>query len=845
MSPEQDMGSPDAAGGATSLGATDLAEARRRVTEATGSGRCNAADLRRALVELHECWLTAKATEVGAGPESGIAIVAVGGLGRGELLPYSDLDLILLHDDLPPEHVAEVAEALWYPLWDANIPLDHSVRTVPETLRVFGEDITAALGLLEARHIAGDEELSKLLIGGVKQRWRTGVAGRFADIRTAATDRWRRAGDIAHRAEPDLKNGRGGLRDVQLLAALAMAQLTDSTASLRPQAPRSGPRAAYERLLDIRTELHRVARRPRELVRAQDADEIAAALRIGDRFDLARAISDSARTIGYAIDAGLRTAERSLPRRGLATLRRSPLRRPLDEGVVVHSGEIVLARTAIPSSDPALVLRVASASARTGLPIGASTLTRLADHAPELREPWPADALGDLLALLGAGHHMVDPIEALDRTGLWGRLLPEWDAVRDLPPRDAIHTWTVDRHLVETVAHASTMTTRVARPDLLLLGALLHDLGKGRGADHSVVGADLAMQIGNRLGLCRHDVAALSDMVRLHLLLPTMASRRDPDDPATAVEVAEKVGYDAVLLELLAALAEADSRATGPGVWSEWKASLIGGLVRRAASLIEGIPTVDDHPLSDDLVDLAGHGDFAVRYGSAPGRHTLTVTMVAPDRPGALSAMTGVLALGGLRALSATVRAHAGRAVDTFVVAPVFGRPPDAGLLRQQLKAAADGTLDLRARLDERETTSPIPPGQTFRPDGTEVPVGTGEAVPALFALAPPRVLWREAPPGAPAVIEVRTDDRVGLLSRIAAVIERHGGDVVFARVTTLGAAVVDTFGLTLPQDTAAARDALAVDVLSVCPPLAPAPGADDPDTATSSGAGRPGVPIS
>ncbi|GAA1480415.1 [protein-PII] uridylyltransferase [Gordonia sinesedis] len=838
------------------VAATDLAAARRRLTETAGAGRLDSAGLRQVLVDLHEFWLTRTATELGIGAHSGMAIVAVGGLGRGELLPHSDLDLILLHDELPPDRVSEVAEGLWYPLWDANIPLDHSVRTVPQALRVAADDITAALGLLEARHIAGDEDLSALLIGGVRQQWRIGIRDRFADVVSHAQDRWRRAGDIAHRAEPDLKNGRGGLRDVQLLGALSIAQLTDGMAGLRPDSPGAGPQVAYERLLDIRTELHRITGRSREQVQAQDADEIGAALRIGDRFDLARVISDSARTIGYSIDVGLRTAGNALPRRGLAKLRRSPIRRPLDEGVVEHNGEIVLARTAIPSKDPGLSLRVASASARTGLPISASTLSRLADYAPELREPWPAEALRDLLVLLGSGHHMVPPVEALDRTGLWGRLLPEWGAVRDLPPRDAIHTWTVDRHLVETAAYAGSMTTRVSRPDLLVLGALIHDIGKGRGADHSVVGAELGIQIGSRFGLWPQDVMTLSEMVRHHLLLPTMATRRDLDDPATAQEVVDKLGHSRVLLELLAALAEADSLATGPGVWGEWKASLIAELVRRAMRLMEGNPLPPPEQLSDELVALAEANDYAVQLTAGDGPHTYTAVMVAPDRPGILSKMAGVLALNGLRSHAATVRVHGDRAVNTFRVVPMFGSPPEAGLLRQQLIAALEGKIDVLARLIAREAESPIPtigtiattPGAVGSGTGPESPDdGAGHprtAVPALFAVAPPRVIWADAPGDGEVVMELRTDDRLGLLTRVTAVVERHHGNVRWATVSTLGNTVVDTFCLALPDDTPAAREALAADVIAVCPP--PQPRTDPGDGTTGrTGPGRSGVPIS
>jgi [protein-PII] uridylyltransferase len=192
-----------------------------------GQRQLDSVALRDALLDLHEFWLSTKATEIGITPTSGFAIVATGGLGRREFVPYSDLDLMLLHDNMPTDVVTQVAELLWYPLWDANIRLDHSVRTVPEALTVASEDISAGLAMLEVRHIAGDSELSQLLIGGARRQWRTGIGSRFDELVAHTQARWDRSGQIAHRAEPDLKCGRGGLRDVQLLNALAIAQLAD------------------------------------------------------------------------------------------------------------------------------------------------------------------------------------------------------------------------------------------------------------------------------------------------------------------------------------------------------------------------------------------------------------------------------------------------------------------------------------------------------------------------------------------------------------------------------------------------------------------------------------------
>lgn len=784
-------------------GAADLVRARNQLLDAgvPRRTRLGAESLRAALIDLYELWLSRKGAELGITGDSGVALVAVGGLGRREMLPYSDLDLVLLHEDtVPQEVVAEIADQLWYPLWDAHIPLDHSVRTVSQALRVAGDDLVAALGMLEARHIVGDVELSNLLIGGVRREWRTGIRSRFDELIAGARARWQRSGEIAHRAEPDLKNGRGGLRDIQLLDALAIAQLTDAMPGLGPDAPGGGLQQARRCLLDVRTELHRVAGRARDQLQAQDADEIGAALQIGDRFDLARALSDSARTVCYSVDVGLRTAGNALPRRGLARLRRIPVRRPLDEGVVEHAGEVVLARDARPPRDPGLVLRVAAVSAQTGLPMSATTLERLAEEAPELRKPWPRDALDDLLVLLGAGRGVIDAVEALDRTGLWGRILPEWGAVRDLPPRDPLHTWTVDRHLTETVAYAATLSTRVARPDLLALGALLHDIGKGRPEDHRVVGAELAARIGQRLGLWPSDVRTLRAIVRHHLLLPETATRRDTTDPETVRFVVDTLDGDAQLLELLHALTEADSLATGPGVWGEWKAALIAELVHHCRMVMAGEELPAPESVPPDLCNRAAAGGVHVDLRPAAGKYTYTVTIIAPDNPGLLSCAAGVLAVHSLRVLSADLGGAGESAINTFVVSPRFGGPPEPGLLRQELIRAIAGDLDLPALLEKHEREAGV--------------IGASR-----YAHAEPRVLWAQTSTPGQLILQVRAEDRIGLLSRLAAAFADCGVDVRWAKVVTMGAWVGDAFCLDLGADTGQGRRA-AVEkaVLAVVP---------------------------
>jgi [protein-PII] uridylyltransferase len=735
------------------------------VTPRVGRRRLVGADLREALVDLHDFWLAGHAAAAGVG--TGVALCAVGALGRRELVPYSDLDLVLVHDGSAEDSIGELAERLWYPLWDAGIGLDHSVRTVRESLRVAADDPRVALGLLELRFLAGDAEVAGQLAESARQAWRASARGRIEELAAGAAQRWARGGDVAQRAEPDIKHGRGGLRDLQLLDALATAQLVD-----RPSADVT---EARQLLLDVRTELRRAVGRPRDILRAQDGDDIAAALGMGDRFELAGALSSAGRSVTYALDVAIRTVRGAVPRRALG-LRRGPVRTPLAEGVVLHGTEVALARDADPARDPALLLRLAAAAARAAAPVAAGTMTRLAERAPELRGPWPPAATEALFSLLAAGPGLVDVVEAFDRTGLWGRLFPEWGAVRDLPPRDSVHLWTVDRHLVQTTVQAASLATTVDRPDLLLLGALLHDIGKGRDTDHSVVGAALAAQIGTRIGLPESDVATLSALVRHHLLLPHTATRRDVNDPATILRVTETLDGDRLLLDLLYALTESDSKATGPGVWTQWKASLLAELVEACRAVLAGEPPPGPAPLDEDQLALAATVASTGRPGVlvAGVAQAATITMVAVDRAGLLARAAGVLALHSLDVHAATITSHGGVAVDVFRVSPRFGELPDPALLREQLARAIDGSLPLADRLAAKERDYAGTAGEAARP----------------------MVLWFDDEATGAVVLELRASDRIGLLHRVAAALEGCSVDVRWARLATPGATVVASFCL-------------------------------------------------
>lgn len=289
------------------LRCNDLAAARAALRCASPA-QWDSAALRTAWRNVHEAWLVAQAREVGLVPGSGFAIVATGSLGRRELLPHSDLDLLLLHDDMAPGAVAQVADQLWYPLWDANVRLDHSVRTVPQALQVADDDMLVALAMLDARHIAGDELLTSRLTAGVRRQWRQGFDSRYGELLDVTQARWQRSGEIADSPEPDLKGGRGGLRDVQLFDALTVAGVVEPPGPRRPSLRRCSLRGPYRTVLDVRTELHRVCGRGDDLLSARYTDEISAVLGIGDGHDLTSRLFDAAREISHRVDTALRVA---------------------------------------------------------------------------------------------------------------------------------------------------------------------------------------------------------------------------------------------------------------------------------------------------------------------------------------------------------------------------------------------------------------------------------------------------------------------------------------------------------------------------------------------------------
>jgi [protein-PII] uridylyltransferase len=726
-------------------------------------------------------WLTSM-----LGAEPGVALVAVGGYGRRELLPGSDLDVLLLHRARPG--IAALADRIWYPIWDSGTRLDHAVRRPGDARAVARSDLRVALGLLHARHVAGDPELTGELRSGALADWRAAAGTRLAELHALHVQRTARSGELAFLLEPDLKEARGGLRDAEAIHAVAAAWV----------APGPGPRvrAAQRAILDARHALHEVTGRASDRLVLQEQDEVARVLGLGDADALLCHLAGSGRTVAYALDQSLRAAQRSrssasrpsrFRRRGAAP------RRPLADGLVEQDGEVVLARPADPTTDPVLVLRAAAAAAEAGLMLAPRTLARL-QQCPPLPVPWPPGARDALVTLLGTGQAAIGVWEALDQEDMLPDLIPDWERVRNRPQRNPLHTFTVDRHLLETAARAAALTRDVARPDLLLIAALLHDIGKGWPGDHRVTGEVVTRDTVRRMGLAHEDTELVASAVRHHLLLPHMATRRDLDDPETAARVAATVGSRR-LLELLHALAIADGQATGPAAWNDWKAGLVAGLVRRVAAVLGGAPPPGPLPLRPGQAALAEAGQPAAMVAGSE------VTVVAPGRPGLLWQAAGVLATHRLAVRSANATSHGTMAVASFTVAHPFGEPPDATLVISDLRRALAGDLDVAERLDRQGLRS-------TRAVGSHRPW-----------LAPPKVTLVDDASCTATVVEVRARDAPGLLWRIGRALGECGLNVRAARAETLGAEAVDVFYVVgadgRPVTDAATRGLIAAQVLS------------------------------
>ncbi|WP_114855227.1 HD domain-containing protein [Brachybacterium sp. YJGR34] len=751
----------------------------RRITQVLHEGFADAAagpSRRLAQSDLVDDWLRGLWERAGAPASegSGAALAAIGSLGRRSLGPGSDLDLVLLLDPVrvSAEESARLASALWYPIWDSGTSLDHAVRSPEECESVAAADLRAAISLLDLRVVAGDAQLVADTSARVRAQWRREARRRVGELVDLATDRGRHHGSLAHSTEPNLKSDRGGLRDITVIRALAESWLADHDHAVVDDASRV--------LRDARDALQAVTGSSGTRLGRADQDAVAALTGHATADDHHAVLAEAARAVTWELHRAVRAAEAAIApggagTRGLGTDRRPALTR-VGHGVLVQSGEV--------SVDPAgrdLLRDVAAVrhAATSGLPLADATLERLARAPVGPFLPAQRDVLVDALA----GEHLADTYEALDVKGIFARWVPGWAEIRNRPQRSAVHRFTVDRHQVETVIEAQRFLPRVGRPDLLLVTALLHDIGKRPDArDHAIEGAPLAEAAARHLGFDQADVRTIGILVREHLTLVSLATGRDLADPATLRELLTAVDEDPETLELLRALTEADAVAAGPAAWSTWRADLVDHLTDLARDALSGTVSAPRTLLTPQrsvqdavLAAVRRSGSAQVLYPAHLDAEPISQICVgAPDGDGVFAAMARVLVRLRLDVHSAVVVTMEGIAVNTWWVAGAPSDLPHPSVLR----SALDRELAHRDRPDARVLELPPAP-----------PPRTTEDTPVVTLLPGAS---REA-----TVVQVNARNRPSLLADVAEVITVHRLQVRSAHVMTLGRRAVDVLYLT------------------------------------------------
>ncbi len=708
------------------------------------------------------------------GPASGVALASVGSLARRELGPRSDLDLVLLHDGRQAGGVQALADKLWYPLWDAGVKLDHSVRTPAECADVAGRELSAGVGLLDLRVLAGDAQLVGTARTALLNAWRNNARKRLPELLASLDDRLRVAGDAAYLLEPDLKEARGGLRDMIMLRALAATWLTDR--------PHSGVEEPYQRLLDVRDALHVTSGRAVDRLLAAEVGDVADLMGFADTDALRREVSMAARRIGHAVYLTGRAARQVLPQRRVLSFARRERRPELiraEHGLIIHAGEVGLDKNTDPAS-PYVGLHAGALAAERGIVLSPVTVANLTEHAPAIDAPWPDEAREALLRMLATGEQVLPVWEDLDLSGIVARWIPAWELISARPQHNPVHLYTVDRHSIQTVAEVQRGLTQVERPDLLLLACLFHDIGKGAngGVHHAAVGAPIARELVEQLGIVGEDADLVERLVREHLTLVELATRRDHTDSATVDALVGAVDGRAEVLSLLRLLTEADARAAGPAAWTPWRAQLINDLADTVDGLLVGEP-LDPH--SSEFVDLGLARSVQVdqipriRLESKPGGSQLVIA--APDRVGLFCDTAGLLLAHGIAVRSAVLHTVEAVAVNTWRIDKLSAQEiPDLAFLIKELQRLQAGDSAMLGAVRRREAKAQS--RRSGEPHIAILPEASSTAV----------------------VVEVRTADRSGLLYALGQALATAGLSIRSAHISTLAGQAIDTFYLTEPD---------------------------------------------
>jgi [protein-PII] uridylyltransferase len=791
-----------------------------------------------------------------AGPEMGAeppcALIASGGYGRGVLAPFSDIDLLFLSDKGMGPASRRMVEFMLYLLWDLGLKVGHATRSIPECLEDAKADATIQTALIDARPLSGDMGVFtrfEAAFRTARKQW--GFVQFLEAKRAERRQRHGRYGESPYLVEPHIKEGRGGLRDLQTQYWLARYALgvQKMPELVGPDSPGGGLltaqearaiKRAWDFLWTVRFHLHYVTGRAEERLTFDLQPVVGARMgytRHGKQagverfmkhlFLNARDVVRLARLLEPAI------ARAAL---GLPAVKPAEDAAMAGDGLAMAEGRLLFAPDRDIAADPIIMLRLVRAARERGMrihPLAHRALIRNARYAAGLRHDAAANAL--FLDIL-TGRDAARWLRLLNEVGFLSRFIPEWARIVGLMQFDTYHVFTVEEHTIEAIRIlgqlesndlaeiapvASELIGQLQSRRALYVATLLHDIAKGRGGDHSELGAGIAQELCPRLGLTPEETETVSWLVLQHLLISGTAFRRDIDDPKTILDIADVV-QSPERLRLLLVLTVADMRAVGPKVWNGWKATLLRELYWRVAEVLAGglsVPERDvrvararqaaaalltDRPqaeidhflalgypgywLSFDPETHARHAamiheaeaeqaPLTVRSRILESRAVTEVTVYCADHPGLFSRIAGALSVAGASIVDARIHTMTnGNALDTFWVQDAAGGVFDAPHRLARLSVLIEQALSGRLRLEE------------------EISKLKREPARLRAVTVPPRVVIDNHASNSHTVVEVNARDRPGLLHDVTAAISDQGLQIASAHVTTYGVRAVDVF---------------------------------------------------
>jgi [protein-PII] uridylyltransferase len=780
-----------------------------------------------------------------------LGLVATGGYGRGELAPLSDIDLLFLRPYKQTPRGEQIVEFMLYLLWDLGLKVGHATRTVEESLRYAERDQTIRTALLEARYLWGDRALFDELQRGFAQKFYTGDGRDFVDAKLAERDqRHHRMGDSRYVVEPNVKEGKGGLRDLHLLFWIAKylyrvsepGELVAKGVLTREEA-RHFERA--ERFFStVRCHIHYLTNRADDRLSFDLQREIAARLGYQDRPG-SRGVERftkhyylHAKTVGdltRIFVAALEDSRRRKPK--LAALWQTLRPREL-EGFRLDGERLAVATPDTFTRDPVAILRLFHVAQENDLDIHPATLRLITQNirlVDRLRNDPEANRL--FMEMLTSRHDPETTLRRLNEAGVFGRFVPDFGRVVAQTQHDMYHTYTVDEHTIRAIGILSKIESGVLKEDhplsadvvhkilsrpVLYLAVLLHDIAKGRGGDHSVLGADVAMQLGPRLGLTAAETETVAWLVRYHLAMSGTAFQRDLMDPKT-IETFAALIQSPERLRLLLVLTVCDIRAVGPNVWNNWKAALLRQLYGATEQVLSGgtltggraerikhiqgeiskrLPGWSDadkeehfargyasYWLSFPIDTLVRQAELvrgaerakqplAIEHRIDEARSVTEVTIYTLDTHGLFARLAGAMAISGANIVDAKIFTLAnGMALDTFWIQDLEGKPFDGpqrlARLAARVELALSNRLDIQKELDSQR--------------------GSWPKRDRVFTVEP-RVLIDNNASDTFTVIEVNGRDRPGFLHVVTRALTRLNLQIATAHVTTYGERAVDVF---------------------------------------------------